>query len=506
MKQETRDRTKLLEFLFNPRSIAFVGATETVNKWGFIVLNNILAGGYEGEVYPVNPQRDRVLGLPVYPSVRQIPHPVDLAIFTVPAGKVLPSLRECAEKGVKAALVISAGFKETGDEGARMEAELVRVAREAGMIMVGPNCQGICHPSAMLYAWMPIFFFPPAGRVGLVSQSGNILNILITRIMEGRYGVSKAVSSGNEADLRAEEFIEYFAEDPETDVVLAYLEGMRDGRRFMEIARRVTARKPLVILKGGRTPSGAGAARSHTGAMAVSSELFRAACRQAGVILTHTMDDACVIASSFLYRPLPRGRRVGIVTGGGGLGVIASDLCTDMGLEVVKLSPRTLEELGKLLPSWWVPGNPVDLVAGLDMAVIKPVVEILARSGEVDAVLFLWIGSPRRKDQPEGLREGRGMDMSRVWEFMDRHLMQFAAEMVQLMKDTGIPVYIASSLDQRKGMENLYGMERSTDPLIFSSVEDACLAIGAAAEYSSYLQREGLNPGETLTAARGISA
>ncbi len=474
-------RLRNLDFAFNPRSIAFVGATESMRKWGFLILNNLLTGGYAGEVYPVNPGRETILGLKAYPRVSDIPGEVDLAVFTVPARQVMDALQDCARKGVKACLVITAGFKELGSEGEALEKEMVRRAREAGMVLIGPNCQGICCPTNDLFPWMPILFHPPRGRLGYVSQSGNILNMLIGNAVVSGLGVSKAVSSGNEADLRTVDYYSYLGEDPETEVIVSYVEGLQDGRDFVCRSREVTARKPIVVLKGGRTSSGISAAKSHTGAMAVSGDLFEAACRQAGIIVTHTIEECSLTAAAFVNRPLPRGKRVGIVTGGGGLGVIASDFCTEIGLEVASLSPRTLEKLEKMLPDWWVPGNPVDLVAGLDFSVIKPVIETIMTSGEVDAVLFLWIGAPRLKNA--GVKGRRGMDLSAIWKTMDQYFLEHLSELYDLMHQLQVPLYIATTLPVDEASE-----ADGCRPLVFTSVEPACRAVSAMAEYYHFLE------------------
>lgn len=476
-----KERLRNLDYAFNPRSIAFIGATESMRKWGFLILNNLLTGGYEGEIYPVNPGRETILGLKAYPRVLDIPGQIDLAIFTIPSRLVMKALEDCAVKGVKACLVITAGFKEMGAEGESMERELVKKAREAGMVLIGPNCQGICCPAHNLYPWMPILFHPPRGRIGYISQSGNILNMLIGHAVTAGLGVSKAVSSGNEADLRTVDYYSYLAEDPDTEVIVSYIEGLQDGRDFVSRAREVTRRKPIVVLKGGRTSSGISAAKSHTGAMAVSEDIFEAACRQAGVVITRSIEECGITAAAFVNRPLPRGKRVGIVTGGGGLGVIASDFCSEIGLEVARLSPQTLDKLEKMLPDWWVPGNPVDLVAGLDFSVIKPVIETLMTSGEVDAVIFLWIGAPRLKNAR--VKGERGMDLSEVWQTMDQYFMEHIGELYQLMHQLHVPLYIATTLRMENGD---VGEEGDCPPLVFNSVESACRAVSAMAEYHRF--------------------
>ncbi|MEW6553405.1 MAG: CoA-binding protein [Actinomycetota bacterium] len=479
------ERLRNLDYAFDPRSIAFIGATESIMKWGYLILNNLMTGGYGGELYPVNPSRETILGRLAYPSVRDIPGEVDLAVFTVPAGLVLEALDDCIAKGVKAGLVITAGFKELGDEGAGVEAELLRRAREAGMVLIGPNCQGICCPKNRVFPWMPILYHPPHGNISFVAQSGNVLNMLIGPTVISGLGVAKAVSSGNEADISTEEYFSYFGEDPDTEVIVAYIEGLDDGRRFIDLSREVTRRKPIIALKGGRTQSGMSAARSHTGSMAVSESLFEAACRQAGIVLTSTIEEAAVTAGAFVNRPLPKGKRVGIVTGGGGLGVIASDFCTEIGLDVVPLSAGVLAQLTDLLPDWWVPGNPVDLVAGLDFRVLKPTIEILMRSGEVDAVMFLWIGAPRREAGIEAFKSLHGTDVTSIWDFMDNMLRKTYIELHDLMQEVQVPLYMASGLRYSDDGED--PMVSSGRPLIFTSVESACRALSAMADYQEYL-------------------
>ena len=479
--------TRNLDYLFKPRSVAFVGATEGKVKWGFVIFNNILSGGYEGEIYPVNPGKETVMGISCYPSVREIPDKVDLAVFTVPASQVIGALDDCAEKGVKAALVISAGFKELGAEGAAMEAEMVRRATDAGITLAGPNGQGVCCPEARFYSWMPIFY-PGPGRLSFIAQSGNILNMLIGHALDAGFGVSKAVSSGNEAQLKTEDYLSYFADDPDTDVIISYVEGIEHGRRFLERARAATSRKPVVMLKGGRTSSGMQAARSHTGAMAVSDRMFESACRQAGIIVAHTIHEAGITGSSFVGRPLPRGNRVGIITGGGGLGVLAADACSNHGLDVVPLSRETLGRVQELLPAYFVPGNPIDLVAGLDLSVIEPVIETVMRSGEVDSVMFMFIEAPRNKGR--GIQEagGRGIDMGVFWDGAMKRIRPHVRALGGLAGEIGVPLYIVAKADEGKlGDETVQAQD---SPMVFEEVESACAAMSAMARYHDYLERK----------------
>lgn len=472
-----------LDLVFKPESVAFVGATEGKVKWGFVIFNNLISGGYRGRIYPVNPGKETVMGLKCYASVRDIPGEVDLAIFTVPAPAVVEALDDCASKGVKAALVITAGFKELGREGARLEAEMVRRAEAAGITLVGPNGEGIACPEVDFYPWMPVYY-PKPGRMSFIAQSGNILNMLIGHALESGFGVAKAVSSGNEAHVKTEDYLEYLAGDQATDVIVAYVEGVEDGRRFFEKARAVTARKPVVVLKGGRTASGMRAASSHTGAMAVESDIFESACRQAGIVTAGTIFEAGLGAASFMNRPLPGGRRVGIVTGGGGLGVLAADMCTDYGLEVTPLSEGLLARIGGHLPPHFVPGNPVDLVAGLDLTVIIPVIEAVMTSGEVDSVLFIFFEATRNKG-PRVRSAGGGIDMGEIWDAAMRRMAEPIRDLYRLGGETGVPLFVTANLNAGGAF-----LKPESDgdglPMVYGEVESACAAIALTADYAEF--------------------
>ncbi len=481
IEEESGTRFAHLDYVFSPRSIAFVGATENPTKWGFIVFNNLLMGGYDGDLYPVNPGRESIMGHTCYPSVAAIPGDVELVVFTIPAKEIPEVMDECVAKGIKAALVISAGFKELGEEGALLEREMVEKARAGGMVLVGPNGQGICCPKCRLFPWMPLLY-PAAGHVALVSQSGNILSMMVAELHHFGFGVSKAISSGNEADAKIEDYLEYLTHDPDTDVIIAYIEGVPDARRFFAKARELTKRKPIVVVKGGRTQSGVAAARSHTGAMAVSADIFEAACRQAGLARAETIEEAACLAAGFINRPLPRGRRVGIITGGGGLGVMASDACTEAGLEIVKLSEKTLAEIGRNLPDWWVPGNPVDLVAGLDLTIIPPVIETMMRSGEVDSVFFIFV-TPRRASGLGPPHVERGLDLRAAWDMVYSKMVEKFNEMHKPMLARGVPLYVVSTLQESEAGN---GPEVETSLAVFDTVEMGCRAIAAMADYYAW--------------------
>ncbi len=377
-----------LDRLFNPKSIAMIGASGTPIKWGFIVLLNILKEGFKGSVYPVNPKLKTILGVPCYPSLQAIPGPVDLAIITTPASTVSALIDECGRKGVDNVVVITSGFSETGPEGTRMEQEIVAKVRGYGMNLVGPNTMGLFSAGSNLHALMPPVV-PLHGGLSMFSQSGNVgVQMLYWGNNKG-IGFEKFVSSGNEGDLKGEDYLSYFAEDKDTKVVLAYLEGLDPDSELYRVARQVCRKKPVLIFKGGRTQTGGKAAASHSGAMAVSSRILRAAFRQAGIIELEDSQGLIDCAKAFSASPIPRGNRVGILTRGGGWGVITADSCEENGLVVPKLSDKIIERLNEILPPYWSHGNPVDMAAVITSDPYLKCMEILADWDEVDSVIAL---------------------------------------------------------------------------------------------------------------------
>ncbi|MBE0481809.1 MAG: CoA-binding protein, partial [Dehalococcoidia bacterium] len=325
-----------LEYLFSPRSAAVIGASSTPGKWGCDILNLLLTRGQRA-VYPINKNRPQVLGVKAYSSLADVPSPVDFAAITV-ASELLPeAMEDCVRKGVKAALVISGGFSEVGGEAAVLEQKVVEIARKGGIRFIGPNCAGHFNTYADLYT-AP--YLPPVrrGPAAFITQSGNLGLVVLAMGNETGLGFSKYVSSGNEADLHFEDYLEYLGEDEQTRIILGYVEGIREGDRFLEVASRVTRKKPVVIMKVGRSKGGARAASSHTAALSGADEVCDAAFRQAGVIRVEEVHDLVDVANALLAQPLPGGNRVAVLTVGGGLGVIAADTLDKYGLELSELS------------------------------------------------------------------------------------------------------------------------------------------------------------------------
>jgi acyl-CoA synthetase (NDP forming) len=383
---------KQLDPVFNPKSLALVGATNNALKWGWVIQHNIMWNGFKGSLYPVNRSEDRVLGLKAYPSVRQLPDPVDLAIIIVPAQSVTQVVDECVESGVKACVVISSGFKESGEEGAKLERELVDAARRGGIRVVGPNCMGVLSSPVSLVAVMSLIRLR-AGSVSFISQSGNLGTLAMWNAMRMGLGFSKFVSTGNEADLHCEDYLEYFGDDPDTSVIACYMEGFSDARRFMRVAWEVGKKKPIVVLKGGVTQAGTRAARAHSGALASTESIFAAAFRQTGVLKAENEDELVDYAGALASQPLPRGNRVGILSLGGGWGVLASDSCEKNGLAVPPLPKEAIDKITRVLPPYWSKGNPVDTVAKFDAATLRVCMETLLELPTIDAMIIAGFGT-----------------------------------------------------------------------------------------------------------------
>lgn len=376
--------------LIYPRSIAFIGASAELSKWGQLMFSNVIAGKYTGKVYLVNPRGGEIAGRKVYRRITEIDEPVDLAVITIPAERVIPLIDELSQKRVKNVLLISSGFSETGPEGKKLENDLVDKAREAGILILGPNTMGICNPYASLYC-TGTHVRPKPGGTSLVAQSGNLGTQLLAFAEQEGIGIRAFAGSGNEAMITIEDCLEGFEVDELTKTVVLYLESVKNGRRFYEAARRVGMKKPVIVLKGGRTEAGAAAAASHTGAMASNIKVFEAACTQAGIVRADQPMDLLDLSAAFASLPLPRGNRVAILTLGGGWGVVASDLCNENGLIVQPLSQRIIEKINNWLPPFWSHANPVDLVAEMNTDIHMAIAEELLQWEECDAIIHMGI-------------------------------------------------------------------------------------------------------------------
>jgi acetyltransferase len=351
--------------LFEPASVAVIGASAERNKVGNIILGNIIESGFQGPLYPINPRYQEVMGLKCYPNVTDVPGPVEMAVVVVPAKFVLQVMEECGRKGVKAAVVISAGFKEVGLEGAKLERQLGEIAHRYGMRVLGPNCLGLINTHHRMNATFAQEG-PREGNIAISSQSGAICVVVLDWAANINIGFSKFISVGNKLDVDEGHLLEYLREDPQTKVIGMYIEGTDRGREFLRQAELTTRVKPVIALKAGRTSSGAKAASSHTGAMSGSDKVYDAAMRQAGVVRVRNIEEMFDLLQAFSTMPLPEGEGLAIVTNAGGLGVMAADACSDNGLTLASFEASTIEKLKQGLPAAASLYNPIDVVGDAD--------------------------------------------------------------------------------------------------------------------------------------------
>ena len=390
MKQ--RGTLSELQPFFRPRSVALIGASGREGKVGRMFMDRFLETGFQ-KLYPVNLREDEILGVRAYPAVTEIPGPVDLAIILTPPPAVIEAVKGCVAKGVKGIVINTAGFGERGEEGKAQEQEMARIAREGGARIVGPNCIGIYCPSSGLP--FPMGPRQESGSVGVISQSGSFADHLTLIATSNGVKFSKAISCGNECDLTAVDFFEYLGNDPDTEIILSYLEGVNDGRLFHQLAREISKKKPIIAWKCGTSEAGARAAASHTGALAGSRPVWDGVLRGTGIISVKSFEEMLDCLYAFYYQPLPAGKRLAIITGPGGPAVGTTDACLELGLEVPNLSSETKERLYEAMPPVGTSAdNPVDLSLASAVApeVYGKVIRVLGRDENVDMMLAIGIG------------------------------------------------------------------------------------------------------------------
>jgi len=351
----------MLDSLFRPKSIAVIGASRDPAKLGHGILKNVIDSGYQGDIYPVNPKAEEILGRPCYSSVLDIPGEVEQVVIVIPAPLVAQVLEECGQKGVEAAVVISAGFRETGGKGRRMERELVEIARSHNMRLLGPNCLGVINTFTPLNASFAAAM-PSQGTIAFMSQSGALCTAVLDVALAEEVGFSSFVSLGNKADLNEIDFIQAWMDDPETRVIMAYLEGIAEGSRFLEVARRATKKRPIIAIKSGTTDAGARAVSSHTGTLAGSEQAYEAAFKQAGIIRAHSVEELFDFSIAFARQPLLQKNSIAIVTNAGGPGIMCTDACEHMGLHLASFELKTCVRLRQGLPSAASFLNPIDVL------------------------------------------------------------------------------------------------------------------------------------------------
>ena len=389
-----------LHRLFYPGSVAIIGASRNPSKFGHVQVANLLRMGFRGRIYPVNPRADEILGLKCYPSVLDVPGPVDVAAITIPAPKVPAAVKECVEKGVRFVVIISSGFSEAGPEGAKLQEAMLRAVEGTDTRLVGPNTTGILNSeNGFTTTFMPIYGPVRKGPVSFVVQTGLFAGVLLLQILSGeRFGLAKVAGLGNKCDLDEVEVLEYLGQDPSTRVIAMYIEGTRRGRELVRVAREVARDKPILVLKSGRTELGQRAALSHTGTLAGRDEVFDAACRQCGMIRVSGFEELLDLAKVFAMQPIPRGKRVGAASYTGAGCVLIADECALRGLELAELTEASLAKLASKLPSWARPTHPIDiepLHESMGPEAYGFSLEVLAEDPNVDAMVINIMALPR---------------------------------------------------------------------------------------------------------------
>jgi len=363
---------KKLDVFFNPKTVAVIGASRDPNSVGYGILKNLTTGGFfesrfskpfPGKVYPINPNADQILGVKCYKNITDIMEDIDLALIAVPAKIVPIVIKDCIKKRVGGVILISAGFAEMNEEGRKLQEDIVKMLRSAGIPLVGPNCLGVIRtPSHLNASFAPSM--PPHGSVAFLSQSGAIADSIIDWAIEHRYGMSTLISYGNRADLDVHDYIEWLGEDPETKSIALYIEGIKDGRKFMEVARKVSKKKPIIALKAGRTSEGAKAISSHTGSLAGSYEIYKTAFKQSNVLVADTIEELFDLAKALANQPACKENAVAIITNGGGCGVLCADYCSNLGVNLVELKKSTIQKLdkSKKMHPAYSRRNPLDII------------------------------------------------------------------------------------------------------------------------------------------------
>ncbi len=461
-----------LEKVLNAESVAIIGASKDKTKRGFQAIKTLIEEKFEGPIYPINPKEKQILGLKCYTCIADIPGPVDMALIVTPARSIPGLLAECGAKGVKGAVIIAGGFRETGMDGKRLEEELNAAAKKAGIRFIGPNTSGMINLKNNLN--LVGLRNAPKGNIALISQSGNMALALITEArVKSLKGFSYYVGVGNEADIKFHEYLEFFGRDPDTKAILMYVEGMRDGRKFLQQAYQTTLNTPIVLLKSGRSATGQKSAGSHTGALAGISAVSRTAFARAGIIVIEDSDKLFPAVEILASQPPIKNNRVAILADGGGHATIAADLLTDLGLEIPELDPKVQEKLRSILPSAAAVGNPVDVAGGTDAdpTIFADCADIILKDPSVGGLLIV------------GLFGGYGI---RFEESLSLKEEDAAHRMGKLIRKRHKPIVMHSLYASAR--PHSHHLLRYYDIPVYDSVEVAAKCMGVLAEYGDYQQ------------------
>ena len=475
--------------LFSPRAIVVVGASSHPGKFGFVSLHNILSSKFMGKVFATNLQRELILGVQTVASIDELPlNEIDLAFFCTPASANPELLRQCAARGIRAAFIASAGYREAGSDGEKAEHELVQLAADLGMLIAGPNGQGVVSTPVSMCAQI-VGPYPPKGVISVASQSGNFVSSFLNYARQTGVGISRAISAGNAAQISVGEYLEWFAQDDETRVSLAYIESVNDGKALESSFSLALKRKPLVVVKGGATDAGSRAAQSHTGALASNDKIFDGLCRSTGASRARTVEEGFDIAATFATQPLPRGNRVVVLTTVGGWGVVTSDAIAQDGvLDLITLPTQLVKSLDELLPPRWSRNNPIDCAGGETRDTIPAILEMVCAHESVDAVIFLCLGI--QSNQARMMSEGHfypDHGLERIVSYHRRQDERFAEVAAECSITYNKPVLVATELAVADPLNPGPATVRASGRLCYASGTRAASALAHTYRYSRFI-------------------
>ncbi len=431
-----------LKPMLKPQSVAVIGASENPAKVGHIILNNYVEEGYQGRLYPVNKNADKIMGMKAYKSVLDIGAPIDLAVIAVPAPVVPLVLEQCGKAKVRTVVIVSGGFAEVGN--VDLQEKVTAIAKKYNMPTLGPNCLGVVDPRSRIDTmFLPAFKLskPKIGGVSFVSQSGAVGSTVLDLMAKEGFGLSKFISYGNAAHVDEVDILEYLMEDEETKVIIIYMEGAKRGKEFFEIGKRISKKKPVVIIKGGITEAGAAAAHSHTASLAGSHEAYEAVFRQCGFSIARDLDDLLYFGKAFATEKEPSGDKVMIVTNGGGTGVLTTDALYNAGLKMAELSPKTQKALRKAMPMTVNIRNPLDLVGDADEKRYESALSILAQDAGIDMLVVIALFQTPGADEILAMRLSEFKRNSKIPMVVISAGSKYTEERKTLMENEGLPVY-----------------------------------------------------------------
>jgi acyl-CoA synthetase (NDP forming) len=476
------EKLQAMNSIFYPKNVTIIGASKNIMKWGTIIMANIVSGGFQGKVYPINLKQSHILDIKAYKSINALPEPPDLTFICLPAETTPQFVELCGEANANTVVVIAGGFSEIGFEGKRLEDEIRGIMRKyPHMNLIGPNTMGLCNPHVNLYALMPTVT-PKSGSIAFVSQSGNLGTQMMGFGEKQQVGFSKFVSSGNEISIQTEDYIEYFGEDPVTNVILCYIESLRNPKKFLKVAKKVSLRKPIIIFKAGKHEVGSRAAKSHTGALAGPYNLYNAIFKQCGIIEAQNTIEMIDYAKAFSRLPLLKGDKIGIISWGGGWGVITADKIVDLGLKVPPLSSEIIDKINKYLPPFWSRNNPIDLVGSLNRRSHLKSLEALYESG-MDAIIVLGIiiGGAFTAEKYSMLIKEEPAELQAFQEEFEQMDLKFLKRIKELIIRYQKPTVVVSLMQSEKILKE--------ETVIYSMPEQAVQVLKKFYEYYQYLSK-----------------